>query len=77
MNGVRRARKALGLTQEEVAARVGVRQSYISDLERGLLTNPSWEIVSVLSRVLQTSPENLMPPVKARRRAVRDKEQVA
>ena len=34
-NGVRRRRKALGLTQEDLAAMIGTNRRFVSELERG------------------------------------------
>ena len=52
---VRQLRTGLGLTQEELAFRVGkVDQAYISELEHGK-GNPTLQIISDLADALQTN----------------------
>ena len=59
-----RARMARHLTQDELAARVGVRQSYIAQLESGE-ANPTiakvGQIMAVLGFRLAASPEEWTP----------------
>jgi transcriptional regulator with XRE-family HTH domain len=50
------AREARGLTQEELAAQVGVSRAYLSRLER-LLQRPSDEVRIALVRALGLTPE--------------------
>ena len=49
--GVKQRRKAAGLSQEELALRVGAGQGYISRLEAGTL-NPTLETMAELAAVL-------------------------
>lgn len=58
------ARKAAGLSQAQVSNRSGVAQQTISELERGLNINPTWDILSRLSQVLGVRPDQLLPPTK-------------
>jgi len=49
---LRELRKRRGFSQAQLAAAAGVRQTYISALERGGRTNPSREVLQSLARVL-------------------------
>ena len=49
---LRRARRAAGLTQEEVAERAGVSVRTISDLERGVSHTPHTDTVTLLAEAL-------------------------
>jgi CheY-like chemotaxis protein len=51
---IRRKRSALGISQEELAARAGLHRTYVSDVERGA-RNPSLESVDKLARALELS----------------------
>ncbi len=55
---VREARLEKGLTQEELARRVGVRRETIIFLEQGKY-NPSLGLALNIARVLKTSVDNL------------------
>jgi transcriptional regulator with XRE-family HTH domain len=64
----RRFRKALGLSQEAVAERMGVDRAFVSSMERGrqnvtLLT--IWE----MAQALQVRPADLLDEKAARTRA--------
>jgi transcriptional regulator with XRE-family HTH domain len=75
---VRRYRVAAGLSQEELAARVGVAQSYISALEAGK-RNPTILTVWHAATALKVGPAALFEvsrgdaPVVGRRRAAASK----
>lgn len=58
---VRRARLAKGLTQEELSARTGLTQHYISVLENGR-RNPTILTLYVLSQALGVSHVDLVQP---------------
>jgi DNA-binding XRE family transcriptional regulator len=58
---LRARRKELRLTQVELAARAGVTQAVITDLETGRNRNPSWQIVGKLARALKIDPSELFP----------------
>lgn len=53
-------RRDLDLNQDELAARSSVSRNYISDLERGKVTNPGIEIVEALARALGVRPEYIL-----------------
>ena len=57
---VKAARKALQLSQVALADAVGVHQSVISDLERGVTIDPSAATLLRLATELRTSPEGLL-----------------
>ncbi|OWY71572.1 hypothetical protein B7486_07745 [cyanobacterium TDX16] len=58
--GLRAARKAKGLTQEELAHRAGVHINYVGRLERGL-ENPSLKAIAQLAIALGITPATLVP----------------
>jgi transcriptional regulator with XRE-family HTH domain len=54
------ARTAAGMTQEEVAARMGTTKSVVSRLESGVRTRPTLSTVSIGQRQLIAQLERLM-----------------
>ena len=56
---IRRRRQELGLLQRELAARIGVSESFIGQVERGYKCC-SAESVARLSRALEPSADELM-----------------
>lgn len=48
-----------GLKQQELADRVGISRYYLSSLETGKANNPSNDLMIKLSRVLDTTVEEL------------------
>lgn len=56
---LRVARKAAGLTQAELAARVGCAQTQISKLEAGETVDPSHRLVVCICRVLCVDPQDV------------------
>ena len=56
---VRARRKQLGLSQEELAFRAGMKRSYLSDLERGA-RNPTVRALGRLAEALGAAPEELL-----------------
>lgn len=57
---LRDARKAADLTQAELAARVGVRQATISDLESGKSTRIEFALLDALCTALGVEPGELL-----------------
>lgn len=57
-NAIKSRRSALGISQEELAARAGLHRTYVSDLERGA-RNPSLESVQKLAGALELSLPSL------------------
>jgi len=58
-NAIKSTRSALGISQEELAARAGLHRTYVSDVERGA-RNPSLESVDKLARALELSLPRLL-----------------
>jgi transcriptional regulator with XRE-family HTH domain len=58
---LRTRRKSRGMTQEQLGSLVGADKRTISDLERGVNTNPSWRVVCRMARVLELQPDELFP----------------
>jgi transcriptional regulator with XRE-family HTH domain len=56
---LRALREALGLTQAELAERVGVRRATISDLETGKSGRITLELVDLVAGVLKVEPGEL------------------
>lgn len=48
---IKKARKKVGLTQDQVAEKVGVCVNYISRIERGVV-NPSIEVIESITKAL-------------------------
>jgi len=57
---LRWARTELGLKQKELGRRAGISGNYISDIERGNVSNVGVEKVLALAEVLEVSPEWLL-----------------
>src|SRR3954465_15831464 len=53
-NAIKEQRNALGISQEELAARAGLHRTYISELERGE-RNPSITSIEKLAQALEVS----------------------
>ena len=56
---VRAARKAMNISQEELAFRAGIDRTYASQIERAV-ANPSLGIISALGDVLGQSSDQLL-----------------
>ena len=65
---LRAAREDAGLTQAELAERVGVRQATISDLETGKSTRIDFDLLDRLCDVLGVEPGELLERDKKRKR---------
>lgn len=53
-HNVRRARKAAGLSQEDLAFQAGLARSYMSDVERGQ-RNPTVKVIGQIAAALKVS----------------------
>ncbi len=58
---VRRERKRLGKSQEELALDAGMKRAYLSDLERGT-RNRSVKAIARLAAALGVEPDALLRP---------------
>jgi len=56
---IKRRRKELGLTQEEVAHKIGISRVYMGYIEQGR-HSPSLEVLEKIARALKTSVANLL-----------------
>lgn len=56
---VRTRRKALGMSQEDLAAACDLDRTYISGIERGI-RNPTIKVLQRLSSALETKVSNLL-----------------
>ncbi|MBB4363473.1 transcriptional regulator with XRE-family HTH domain [Bradyrhizobium sp. CIR18] len=56
---VRRARKGLGLSQEDLALEAGLDRTYVSQVERGT-RNCTIIVLARLARALKTTPDRLL-----------------
>lgn len=54
------SRRDLRMNQDEVADAAGVSRAYVSDLERGKVSNPTIDVIMALARVLQVQPDYLL-----------------
>lgn len=58
---IRRRRNALGISQEELAFRAGMKRSYVSGIELGT-RNPTVEALERLAGALDLDPRSLLAP---------------
>jgi transcriptional regulator with XRE-family HTH domain len=58
---VRRARKAAGLSQEDLALEAGLDRTYISQVERGK-RNVTIVVLARIAKALKTTPDRLLVP---------------
>lgn len=65
-----RHRKRLGLTQEELAGRMGVSRQSVAKWETGQ-SSPDLDRLVLLRDVLQTGLDDLIPPVPAESAPIR------
>ncbi len=60
---VKRARKAAGLSQEELAFEAGLDRTYISQVERRK-RNVTIVVLAKIAKALRTTPDRLLVPVR-------------
>jgi transcriptional regulator with XRE-family HTH domain len=60
---IRRKRKELGMTQDQLANSANVSQSYIADLENGNVKNPTVNTIAKIAAVLNLNNEQLLNEV--------------
>ncbi|MFC4668167.1 helix-turn-helix transcriptional regulator [Seohaeicola nanhaiensis] len=58
MKHLHRIRKARGMSQDELAHKVGVKQATISRIEKGV-NNPSLDVAKRIAEALEVSPVEL------------------
>ena len=64
-DNMRKRRMDIGLSQVDLAERLGVFQPYISDLESGR-KSPLMETLADIAEALETTPAKLLTPARAR-----------
>jgi transcriptional regulator with XRE-family HTH domain len=57
---VKAGRKAIGLSQEELAFEAGIDRTYVSQIERAVCKNPSLEVLVRVSEVLGKTVNELL-----------------
>lgn len=58
---LKKARKSLGLTQTEVAEKVGISSNYYSMIERGTRKNPGSDVMTKIAKVLKLKSSDIFP----------------
>lgn len=56
---IRKARKAAGLTQDDVEVRTGIHKPRLSRYENGLIM-PNLESIEILAKALRVTPKSLV-----------------
>jgi transcriptional regulator with XRE-family HTH domain len=64
---IRRYRNAKGISQRDLAAKVGVKGPYIAQLETGARTNPSLDVLKKIAKVLGLPAKHLVQPESGRK----------
>ncbi|MEO0488487.1 MAG: helix-turn-helix transcriptional regulator, partial [Cyanobacteria bacterium J06659_2] len=54
---IRKRRSEEGLSQEKLAQTVGISRNYLSQIERGVATNLSWQVMNRLTAALGLKAE--------------------
>ena len=57
---IKRERKSRGITQEDLAGRVGIDRSYLSGIERGVRGNPSLLLAASIAEALGVDLNSLL-----------------
>jgi transcriptional regulator with XRE-family HTH domain len=57
---LRAAREKAGISQRQLASRVGIHNSYLARLENGETANPSAELLQTIADVLEISSTDLL-----------------
>ena len=58
---IRRARLAYGMSQAELARRIGISRTAMNDIEQGRTTDPGFGIVQRIAETLRISLDQLAP----------------
>ena len=61
MNKLREIRRAKDMTQEQLAIKIGSGKSYICELERGILRNPSLGKARLIAYYLDSTLDEVFP----------------
>lgn len=58
---LKKVRKSMGLTQAQVAKKVGISSNYYSMIERGEKENPGTNIMTKIAKVLKLQASDVFP----------------
>ena len=58
---LKKARKSFGLTQLQVAEKVGITSNYYSMIERGEKKNPGSKVMTEIAKVLKLKASDIFP----------------
>jgi len=64
-SNVRRLRRSVGLTQEDLAAEIGIDMRYLGGIERGQ-ENPSLSVIGRIAKALKTPAASLLTDQRVR-----------
>ena len=59
-NNIKHARKAAGLTQEDIPKEIGVSKQTVQKYESGVITTISSDKIEIIAKLLKTTPAKLM-----------------
>jgi transcriptional regulator with XRE-family HTH domain len=62
---LKEARETAGLTLAEVSARTGMAVEYLSRLETGTQTNPTWKTLGTYAKAIGRQPQLTLTPISA------------
>lgn len=65
------ARKAKGLTQEQLAKQIGISRAYLTNIERGEHT-PSLKVAQKISNILEAKTDDLFSENDARNSNIKE-----
>ena len=68
MNNLRKIRRAEDITQEQLAKATGSTKSYICDLEREMIRNPSLGKARLIAMALNSTLDKVFPESKVKTR---------
>jgi len=64
MNNLRKIRRARDITQKQLALSIGAGISYVCDLERGHVKQPSLDRARSIANALDSNIDDIFPPRK-------------
>jgi transcriptional regulator with XRE-family HTH domain len=64
LNNVRKIRRSLDITQEQLAEKLSSTRSYVSWLEKDALSNPSLARARMIANALNSTVDEVFPEVK-------------
>lgn len=61
MNNIRKIRRSLDMTQEQLGKAIGSPKSYVCDLEKGNIRNPSLGKARLIAKALKSTIDEVFP----------------